>query len=828
MSPPKISVIMPVYNAESTVVEAMQSVLNQSFKEFEFIIINDGSTDQTNTLIKSILDPRIKIIELDRQYGLAACLNIGIEKAKSNCIARMDADDISERERLQIQYAYLMSNPEVDVVGCWIRKFKNDSKFSQYVHYPQSDAQIKKFLALTLMSVSHSTAISHPTVLMKKDALNKVGGYDESLILTQDKDLWVRLAGEGIKFANVPQCLLRKRQVQTNDRSKEHINYHAVSAKKIYANLFSEVQALWAKFKGTPFDIKYVHGDRFSKHTGADLNLLVDIAWGLADLNEQAQLHKVLREIKGLLKSPEEIQSQTDKIIFSDIYYKLGLVYIKDNMRKEAKHSLLQSLYLKTDKKKVYDAWVDCFHYLPFKKSIKNQESRASFLSGASALRQILLNTSYGTLVHFYLWFYAFKGLVKNSIKNSNGTISQNENKLLKLVFVTNEFVTDNQFCSGVSQYLNRLTQYLSKQGHDIHVLTWGSPEDDKIIASGVQIHCLPIGTKSDLVSKIFIKIRCPGILRLIQYNWGVYRALHALDKSKRIDCVQYSNIYSPGIISKLLLNIPSLVRVSSHRKSWNEATLKNITFDIKMRENLEIMFLKNCRNIVSPSQHLKNIYINESNIKEIKVIPTPIYMEVKKWDYSVYEENLDQKDYVLYFGGLKPSKGIEELAFALPIFLKRYPNAFAVCIGKDAEVNERPFYKEFVEKACSEFKERLLVLPPLPHSQLYPIISEAKLITLPSKIDNLPNTCLEAMQLGKPIVGTKGTSIEELIDDAVNGYLANAGDGKSLIKKIMHAWDSPTLDLIGQKAKESLIENEPQRATATLLEYYQDVKSRN
>ena len=131
---PNVSVVMPVFNGEAFVKEALESILNQSFKQFEIVVINDGSTDKTQEIVTRLAskDARIRLINHPKNSGLIPCLNEGLELAQGNYIARMDADDIAHPIRLQRQFEFLESNPQVIVCGSYIRLFGEKSGIKTY------------------------------------------------------------------------------------------------------------------------------------------------------------------------------------------------------------------------------------------------------------------------------------------------------------------------------------------------------------------------------------------------------------------------------------------------------------------------------------------------------------------------------------------------------------------------------------------------------------------------------------------------------------------------------------------------------------------------
>ena len=211
-------------------------------------------------------------------------------------------------------------------------------------------------------------------------------------------------------------------------------------------------------------------------------------------------------------------------------------------------------------------------------------------------------------------------------------------------------------------------------------------------------------------------------------------------------------------------------------------------------------------------------------DVANAQLIRTPFYIETADWDSSVYDQFLKDKKYVLYFGRFQLHKGFHTLARALPEFLKQCPDAYVVLVGRDMETSLASSMAGFARSQCDGFADRLILLGNLPHRHLYPIIAGARLITLPSLVDNLPNACLEAMGLGKVVIGTSGTSFEELIIDGVNGFLAPPDDPKALAEKMISAWTDPDLETMGTAAGQEMLKLAPEKTIAALLGYYFDV----
>lgn len=227
---PKISVIMSVYNSAAFVKEAIDSVLQQTYSDFEFIIINDGSTDTSEDLILAVTDKRIRYVRNEGNKGLIYSLNHGVSIAKGRYIARMDADDICDVSRFQKQIHEFEKSPELIVCGSFIKTFGAEENYIDYM--PVSHGDI-------LSSIFFTCPFAHPSVMMRKEALAKLNSvYREEYKHSEDYDLWSRLVFTGT-CKNIPEFLLNYR-VHTAQVSTVHeaVKYRNVT--KIQSNIASE------------------------------------------------------------------------------------------------------------------------------------------------------------------------------------------------------------------------------------------------------------------------------------------------------------------------------------------------------------------------------------------------------------------------------------------------------------------------------------------------------------------------------------------------------------------------------------------------------------
>lgn len=213
MTSPTISVVMPVYNAKPFLGEAIESILGQTYKDFEFIIINDGSTDGSKKIIESYAkkDKRIVVIN-QKNHGLVYSLNKGIAMAKGKYIARMDSDDISYPMRLERQLRIINSRQGVIVVGATYEAIDEEGNKLGITVVSTVDEDIKRELFCRC-------PFAHGSVLIDKNAIKKVNGYLQR-VPVEDYDLWIRLSSEG-KFYNTKEILFAYR---INKNSISHNN----------------------------------------------------------------------------------------------------------------------------------------------------------------------------------------------------------------------------------------------------------------------------------------------------------------------------------------------------------------------------------------------------------------------------------------------------------------------------------------------------------------------------------------------------------------------------------------------------------------------------
>lgn len=331
---PKISVVMAVYNGEPYIKETVLSILNQSFGDFEFIIVDDSSTDDTATIVASFKDPRIVLINNEMNMGSSRAGNVGIDKARAKYIARIDADDLSDPERFQKQYAYLETHTDIAILGSSFNIIGEDT-IKKLAKEPEEIA-IKLFLG--------QNCIAHSSVMMRKEVFDKYGfHYNPDNPVSQDYELWVDVSNQ-LKIANLPDILMKYR-VHDNQISNKRFNEQQEHAIRIVTN----------QLKNFMPDVKTNEVDAHLVLTG--FNPMTSI-----DLSEVVNWAK---KIKQLNRSYNRFEVQLfDRYIDELLFKRKGNYFNKAFFLSDRYTPKLASTYLK--ERKIYKYKADTMNLLKF------------------------------------------------------------------------------------------------------------------------------------------------------------------------------------------------------------------------------------------------------------------------------------------------------------------------------------------------------------------------------------------------------------------------------------------------------------------------------
>ena len=291
-----LTVLMSVYNGEKFLKKSIDSVLSQSYSDFEFLIINDGSSDNSEIIIKEYSDKRIRYICNDENIGLIASLNKGIELSKGKYIARQDADDIACNKRFEMQMRFLEDNPNVSVVGSWISLIDKNDNIITHWKYPTSPIVARWALLF-------NSAIAHSASMFRRNEVKKINGYSSEYKYAEDFEMWSRL-NKNSDICNIAEVLQLYR-VHDNAVSTLKNNDQVNVMRKISFNNLNEL----LKNDLKPESISLLTDSKLVKNTAqardyiCSMNILFNIFSDKFELqNEKSEiLNSMLEKISTLI-----------------------------------------------------------------------------------------------------------------------------------------------------------------------------------------------------------------------------------------------------------------------------------------------------------------------------------------------------------------------------------------------------------------------------------------------------------------------------------------------------------------------------------------------
>jgi glycosyltransferase involved in cell wall biosynthesis len=315
-SMPLVTVLMTVYNGAEYLNAAVQSIINQTFEDFEFLIINDCSTDDSTKIIESFNDKRIVIYDNEKNIGQTKSLNIGLKLAKCKYIARIDADDVALPKWLEILVRYIKEHPEYAAVSPSVIIIDGVDKRKKIRRVPAGFHEI-------IFQIFYNSPMNHVSVLMNKDLILEHGGYDETFKITQDYELWSSLVRNSYSITNIPDVLMSCR-VHSNSTGFVEADRKALKEKSetIFRNInaFTNLKLAYEDTVGICKLFYHTHDMNQEEFELAETNF-VDI----------------YSNMKERFKLPSKFVNNEVKAIMSKPYCKLAISRIQNNKIKDAR-----------------------------------------------------------------------------------------------------------------------------------------------------------------------------------------------------------------------------------------------------------------------------------------------------------------------------------------------------------------------------------------------------------------------------------------------------------------------------------------------------------
>lgn len=387
----------------------------------------------------------------------------------------------------------------------------------------------------------------------------------------------------------------------------------------------------------------------------------------------------------------------------------------------------------------------------------------------------------------------------------------------MRICLVSREFPPITH-TGGIGSYTYKTTAALARLGHDVHVITSANMPAAEYQENGVTVHRiqepeergpLPFSLAHTRVVAAAIA-RIPGRFDVVQAcEWNG-------------EAFWYSN--TPGRQTKLVTRLatPHFVVEQLNDSAPRRALRRGM-----LTRTLERMQTLRSDGIISPTRAMAKTVCAGWHIppERVTIVPTGASFDLTAAARDVPPPEIVRgMDYLFYFGRLEPRKGVHILGAALPRIFEAYPDLHAVFVGEDLSMDGQPM-AEVIRQAAGSYADRLIFLPRMPQRELFPFIPAARVVVLPSLWENLGNTTLEAMQLGRPVVASWGSGFEEVIQDNVSGFLAAPGDVDSLATRILDVLrDRPNAERVGEAAIRRAQEFSVEAMVARLADYYQQL----
>jgi glycogen synthase len=398
----------------------------------------------------------------------------------------------------------------------------------------------------------------------------------------------------------------------------------------------------------------------------------------------------------------------------------------------------------------------------------------------------------------------------------------------MRIAFLTTEYVSENYFAGGIANYLSRAATALRHEGHESEVFTL-SHRDERVRHEEVLAHrVVPSALKIKVTATRYIW-RYEGYAEAFGDAWRLAKALRARHRESPFDIIQAANYRACGLVAALWKLAPVVTRISSYEPLWRAAYKRPATAGQLQIEKAEMIQLRRSSALYAPSKFLAETLSRKEGLA-VKVIEPPFFLDdhLARDSHHLLPAPLAPDGYALFFGNIGYAKGCDRLLNVLPGLLERNARMRFVFVGDSDRNEEGQPFDLLIKEKLARYGDRVQVLPAQRHAQLLPLIRQARFVVLPSKIDNLPNTCLEAMGLKRVVIGTLGASFDQVIEHGVSGFLVSQGDDGELSSCMERVWrmDASHRERIGAEASRSLERLKPENAVKRLVAFYEEVIS--
>lgn len=397
----------------------------------------------------------------------------------------------------------------------------------------------------------------------------------------------------------------------------------------------------------------------------------------------------------------------------------------------------------------------------------------------------------------------------------------------MRVALVTPEFVTEFLFDGGLANYVYRAARTLAFLGHEPVVVT-AAGENGQLTIDGIPVHRVAVQDAQEWkmswpykCMNAFTGLRYDMAIKTLWQSAALNRVVRRLHRERPLDIVQYAHLAGVGFFRPR--TITTVVRLSSSTRLCNEKGGYGIRdIHVRQQEWIERRAMERAEGVFGPSRRIAELMSRELK-RPIGVIESPFLLDVDRLDESVYEAHLSGKKYLLFFGSICHIKGVSVIAGMIHRILERNRDLHFAFVGKDVPGQTGGPLMDLVLRNAGGHRDRVIHIGSLRHPQLYPIIRSAHGVILPSRTDNFPNACIEAMAFGRVVIGTLGNGFEQLIGDGRSGFLCRVDDPDNLLEvteRMLRMTDTERL-MMGRRAAERINALAPEKIGEELVEFY-------
>lgn len=369
----------------------------------------------------------------------------------------------------------------------------------------------------------------------------------------------------------------------------------------------------------------------------------------------------------------------------------------------------------------------------------------------------------------------------------------------MHIVFATVEFVTEGMGDGGLANYLMKASHIFTTYGHRVTIIV--SSESNEAFEYKPNIRVVRVLRDESEIAWLLSRVKNMELKKILTCCWHSYqlnKRIREINSYEKIDIVQYCHLGALGLFR--MKKIPSVVRMSAFEPISREAFKSDFILGkqpvkIELMDKINFLALHRADGIFAPSVLTSNI-LQKVIYREVKVLESPT-MGVDFNSLNEIPENLSQKKYFLYFGTLNNFKGLKVLVQSIYELLQDNPEYYFVFVGKDCGISMQEGVRTSVvrklKEEAGEYCDRIIYFPAMNDKGLLnSIIYHAQLCILPFRFENLPNTCIEAMELGKIVISTQKSGVSQLIKDGYNGFLVEQNSPKAIVEKVQEVLALP------------------------------------